>query len=302
MSFRQFGGLQFASKHNAVASYYNTSSNLIVTQNVGQPNSYINFLSDISGNISIYGDLDISGNLHVSGVITNTATQPVSTDSSTKVPTTAWVQSAITAGGSNTLTDVLIAGNNAGSQPINMNNQNISAVNTLSFASTSQTAAYTGATPGTYTNTNMTIDANGKISAIASGSAGTIPIGGIILWSGSVASIPSNWSLCNGINNTPNLMDRFIIGAGSTYSVGTTGGSSTVTLTTNELPSHTHNITVRYINTSVSGGGDSRVTSVGGAPSNIDPAVTGTSNSTGAGNAFYILPPYYALCYIIRTA
>jgi predicted acyltransferase (DUF342 family) len=67
MSFRQFGGLQFASKHNAVASHYNTSSNLIVTQNVGQPNSYINFLSDISGNISIYGNLDISGNIHVSG-------------------------------------------------------------------------------------------------------------------------------------------------------------------------------------------------------------------------------------------
>ena len=109
MSFRQFGGLQFGSKHNAVASYYNTSSNLIVTQNVGQPNSYINFLSDISGNISIYGDLDISGNLHVSGdvdisgnlhvsgTIINTAMQPGSSDSSTKVPTTAWVQTAITA-------------------------------------------------------------------------------------------------------------------------------------------------------------------------------------------------------------
>ena len=67
MSFRQFGGLQFGSKHNAVASYYNTSNNLIVTKNVGQPNSYINFLSDISGNISIYGNLDISGNIHVSG-------------------------------------------------------------------------------------------------------------------------------------------------------------------------------------------------------------------------------------------
>jgi hypothetical protein len=143
MSFRQFGGLQFASKHNAVASYYNTSSNLIVTQNVGQPNSYINFLSDISGNISIYGDFDLSGNLHVQGnidcsgnlhvtenidcsgnihvsgdvdisgnlhvtenidcsgyvniseTITNTATQPAPNDSSTKVPTTAWVQLAI---------------------------------------------------------------------------------------------------------------------------------------------------------------------------------------------------------------
>lgn len=50
MSFRQFGGLNFAAKHNAVASNYNSSNNLQVTQNVGQPSSYINFLSDISGN------------------------------------------------------------------------------------------------------------------------------------------------------------------------------------------------------------------------------------------------------------
>ena len=62
MSFRKFGGLQFASKHNAVASYYNTSNNLLVSQNVGQSNSYINFLSDISGN-QIFGNVYISGNL-----------------------------------------------------------------------------------------------------------------------------------------------------------------------------------------------------------------------------------------------
>ena len=68
MSFRQFGGLQFASKHNAVSSYYNTSNNLLVTQNVGQSNSFINFLSDISGN-QISGNLDVSGNINVTGNI-----------------------------------------------------------------------------------------------------------------------------------------------------------------------------------------------------------------------------------------
>jgi microcystin-dependent protein len=57
MSFRQFGGLQFAAKHNAVASYYNTSNNLCVTQNVGQPNSLISFQSDISGNIKVNGNM-----------------------------------------------------------------------------------------------------------------------------------------------------------------------------------------------------------------------------------------------------
>jgi len=72
MSFRQFGGLQFASKHNAVASHYNTSNNLLVTQNVGQSNSYINFLSDISGNITLYGDLHVEGNIDCSGNVNAT--------------------------------------------------------------------------------------------------------------------------------------------------------------------------------------------------------------------------------------
>jgi hypothetical protein len=69
MSFRQFGGMNYAARHNIVGSNYNTSNNLLVTQNVGQPNSYINFESDISGNINVYGNLDVSGNLDVGGNI-----------------------------------------------------------------------------------------------------------------------------------------------------------------------------------------------------------------------------------------
>jgi hypothetical protein len=65
MSFRQFGGLNYAPKHNIVSSNYNTSNNLLITQNFGQPNSYVTFLSDISGNIILYGNLDITENLHV---------------------------------------------------------------------------------------------------------------------------------------------------------------------------------------------------------------------------------------------
>ncbi len=65
MSFRKYGGTQFASSHNIVKSNVNTTDSFYVTQNVGQPNTYINFESDISGNVIIYGDLDVSGNLHV---------------------------------------------------------------------------------------------------------------------------------------------------------------------------------------------------------------------------------------------
>lgn len=69
MSFRQFGGKQFAAKNNIVSTLYNTSNSLFITQNVGQPNSYINFESDISGNIVIYGNLVVTENETVLGLL-----------------------------------------------------------------------------------------------------------------------------------------------------------------------------------------------------------------------------------------
>jgi hypothetical protein len=63
--------------------------------------------------------------------------------------------------------------------------------------------------------------------------------GMIILWSGSIASIPSGFALCDGTSGTPDLRDKFIVGAGSTYAVDATGGSADAT-----LPTHTHTNTV----------------------------------------------------------
>jgi len=68
----------------------------------------------------------------------------------------------------------------------------------------------------------------------------SLPVGLITMWSGSIASIPSGWALCNGSAGTPDLRDRFIVGAGSAYAVGATGGADTVTLNTTQIPSHTH--------------------------------------------------------------
>jgi len=51
-----------------------------------------------------------------------------------------------------------------------------------------------------------------------------IPAGGIIMWSGSIGAIPTGYYLCNGQNGTPDLRDRFVVGAGNTYAVGNTGG------------------------------------------------------------------------------
>lgn len=64
--------------------------------------------------------------------------------------------------------------------------------------------------------------------------------GMIILWSGSADNIPDGWVLCDGNNNTPNLTDRFVLGAGAQYEVGATGGEESHTLTIDEMPSHNH--------------------------------------------------------------
>lgn len=66
-----------------------------------------------------------------------------------------------------------------------------------------------------------------------------VPVGGIIMWSGALAAIPLGWLLCNGLNGTPNLQDRFVIGAGSAYAVGATGGNKDAI-----VPSHSHTATL----------------------------------------------------------
>ena len=78
-----------------------------------------------------------------------------------------------------------------------------------------------------------------------------VPTGAIMMWSGSIANIPTGWALCDGKNGTPNLQGRFIVGAttgivtfdsvGYNYPVGTTGGKNQVALTVNQMPTHNHN-------------------------------------------------------------
>jgi microcystin-dependent protein len=121
-----------------------------------------------------------------------------------------------------------------------------------------------------------------------------IPQGGIIIWSGASNNIPSGWVLCDGNNSTPDLRNRFVLGAGNSYSVGAQGGATTHTLTVDEIPAHTHTYIDQYV-----------VINAGYRPwpannndcnnRNID------SGSTGGGQAHNNMPPYYALCYIMKT-
>lgn len=107
--------------------------------------------------------------------------------------------------------------------------------------------------------------------------------GMIILWSGAVVDIPSGWHLCDGTEGTPDLRDRFIIGAGTTYSPGNTGGNLT----------HTHAATqAAHTHTPGALGGTLSIVSPTNVLATSTPAITVPSTNH--------LPPYYALCYIMK--
>lgn len=147
-----------------------------------------------------------------------------------------------------------------------------------------------------------------------------IPTGAILLWSGSIGSIPAGYVLCNGNNGTPDLRDRFIVGAGSTYAVNATGGSAdAVVVSHNHTASSTsvvtdpgHSHTQRGSNDgggdNVSGRGGLNVAAVANsdtltasATTGITVATTTTNVAAGVSGTNANLPPYYALCYIMKT-
>lgn len=162
---------------------------------------------------------------------------------------------------------------------------------------------------------------------------GLVPSGAILLWSGSSAAIPTSWLLCDGTNGTPNLRDRFVVGAGSTYAVGATGGAATVALAEANIPAHTHSVNITSSTQSANHthnyqtqyvlGGTASVngSALAGSPAALGlntyaaiPAqttgtenqnhthlVSGNTGSTGSGTAHENLPPYYALCYIMKS-
>ena len=77
----------------------------------------------------------------------------------------------------------------------------------------------------------VTSNAVSEAISTAIGGLDPIPSGLICMWSGAIANIPSGWHLCDGTNNTPDLRDRFIVGAGNSYNVGATGGANSRSVT-----------------------------------------------------------------------
>jgi hypothetical protein len=155
-------------------------------------------------------------------------------------------------------------------------------------------------------------------SAWISSGAAYVPSGGIIMWSGSIASIPAGWYLCDGLNSTPDLRDRFVVGAGTTYAVAATGGSPNAIVVAHD---HTFSGTTAAV-----GNHQHTINSTGGAPIRInlnddgrftgdtgtdcgttasagahDHTYSGTTASNGSSATNANLPPYYALAYIMKA-
>jgi microcystin-dependent protein len=171
--------------------------------------------------------------------------------------------------------------------------------------------------------------ANNQVATTAFVANNGVPSGCILLWSGSIISIPSGWYLCDGTNSTPDLRDRFIVGAGSTYAVNATGGSAnavvvahthTATSTVTD-PGHLHPLPTAVWASSGSSRWSGSAGPIGitvpatnsattGISVSIDAALNHTHSLTLSGNTQSAggtsgstqphenRPPYYALCYI----
>ena len=223
--------------------------------------------------------------------------------------------------------DVIFQGNDGGSA--------ITAL-TLDMSAAGEAQFNAGITsPGTVTSSgtlavtgNLTVDgASGTAGQVlTSAGSGATPTWGdafvsgmIMLWSGSTGSIPSGWVLCNGSNSTPDLRNRFVVGAGDTYSVDATGGSADATLVSHTHtatssvtdPGHNH-LSAQGVEFPVYGTRGAINTKVGPDGARADgqahneTKTTGVSVSTslstaGSSATNANLPPYYALAYIMKT-
>ena len=172
----------------------------------------------------------------------------------------------------------------------------------------SSTVAVTGAMTLSSASTGVTASVSDDSTKLATTAfvRDIIPSGVIVMWSGSVASIPTGWVICDGSNSTPDLRNRFIVGAGSTYSVAGTGGSADAIVV-----SHTHTATVTdpghahplsQVN-AVSTTGPLATASGSGAQTtgSNTTGITVSNSTTGSSGTNANLPPYYALAYIMKA-
>jgi len=289
--------------------------------------------------LHVNGDTTLGGNVTISG--TATGVTDLSDQGSSNLATTQYVK--------NQFINATLTGISTSTTPPASENSNRIAttrwIKQQGFATSSGISGITVEQLGVSINTApvTTLNFIGAITAApsASGSANAVditvqapsisagvPSGMVAMWYGVLANVPYGWAVCDGRNGTPDLRDRFVVGAGTTYNLNDTGGATSSTtatagshshtgstgstaLTTSQLPAHSHDtITVGLRHVSNGGSADNILTTV----PDSGRAITNFVSSTGGGqghshtistdgvhsHVVATLPPYYALYYIMK--
>lgn len=134
------------------------------------------------------------------------------------------------------------------------------------------------------------------------GDNASIPSGSIMVWTGTLATIPNGFSLCDGTNGKPDLYNRFVKGAGTGVDPGAYGGSSH----NHNIGNHTHGI---YLQTGHALQGGGAFNAVGGGPQPVNslahshgaPGGAQTSSASGTTDGATTLPEYYEVAFIIKA-
>ena len=374
--FISFFGANSGNRPNRVdaAFTYNPSTNTMSGINYSGTSTFTN--TKVTGIataaiLEVEGQLrDGDGNFGSAGQVLTSDGTDTKWDASSNLPAGSSAQVAITdvssgtprlllATGSGTQKDVLSNSNltyNTSTQIIGGKISNISNHDTDDLSEGSSNLYHTTARVRAAVSATGDLTYNSSNGQFSASVPSAFVSGMIILWSGNTGNIPTGFVLCDGNNSTPNLTDRFVVGAGSAYGVGATGGSSSVTLSTANLPSHNHSFsgssshshTINQHTHSFSGSGSNTHShgvpkGRGGSQASIshhvaDTAVeqtqgtfattnatisisvsgttggasdrgtnsqtvsiSGTTGSQGSGTAHENRPPYYALCYIMKT-
>ena len=272
------------------------------TATAGTSNTVVATTAFVSGAVATAISTVSTGKANISSpTLVGTPTAPtasLSATPSTQIATTAYVNNFVTTAIASSFTTDSSKANIASPDFTGVPTANTAAAGTNSRQLA--TTAFVQNTIGVAVGTSV-------------GSIPLFPAGGIIMWSGSIASIPTGWRLCDGTNGTPNLRDRFVLGAGSSYSVNQVGGSKdsvvvshthTASASVNDPGhSHTHN---GYLLGPGSGipwynwGGAANQSNKPIGTSTTGITVGVTVNAEGVSGTDKNLPPYFALAFIMK--